>query len=128
MSRPLTQDRVKEESADFLGTCGESATATQSHFQPAFQNPADGCVVAARFPSGAVAPMHLICGLPKTWGRKFDQQGNVVELIDGIVAGFVRAGSFYTREEAAYGAQDTIPDHDVSVIAGPGGAKHSAGT
>ena len=45
--------------------------------------------------------MHLIAALPKTWASRCDDRGNVLELIDSVVAGFVKNGRFYTREEAA---------------------------
>ena len=111
MSRPVsqrsettqitTQRSLVEESARFVGSCGDSATATQHHFLPAFCNRADGRVELAKLPNGQNAPMHLICALPEAWASKCDSDGTVVELIDGIVAGFVRNGHFYTREEAA---------------------------
>jgi hypothetical protein len=106
MSRPSlaqkrTQESVQQESVEFAGTCGESATATQSRFHPAFRNEADGRVEVARMPNGQPAAMHLISALPESWAAKLDDDGHVVELIEGIVAGFVRDGRFYTREEAA---------------------------
>ncbi len=101
MSRHRNQLAVTQESTPYQGTCGESAVACQHQFVPAFCNRADGRVELARLPNGKPAPMHLIAALPKTWASRCDERGNVLELIDSIVAGFVKNGRFYTREEAA---------------------------
>lgn len=101
MSRPNTQEFVHKQSIPYLGTCGESATACEQRFVPAFRNHTDGQVELARLPNGKPAAMHLICGLPHAWARKLDDAGSVVELIDTVEAGFVRNGRFYTRAEAA---------------------------
>ena len=101
MSRPLTEDVLREESATYVGSCGDSTTARKNHFIPAFRDEADGRVELARLKNGCVAPMHLITALPKSWATRVDDAGNVLELIETIVAGFVRDGRFYTREEAA---------------------------
>ena len=101
MSRHRNQVAVTRESATYLGTCGESVVAGQHKFLPAFCNRVDGRVELARLPNGKPAPMHLIAALPKAWAARCDEGGNVVELIDSVIAGFVKNGRFYTREEAA---------------------------
>ena len=101
MSRPNDQLAVRTASNEYLGTCGESATAKNVKFLPAFRNPLDGRIERARFPNGQPAPMHLIGGLPQEWAVRCDEDGCVLEIGDDIEAGFVRDGQFYTREEAA---------------------------
>ena len=68
---------------------------------PAFRNEADGRVELARLADGRPAPMHLISALPQEWAVRCDGRGNVLELVEDIIAGFLRDGRFYTREEAA---------------------------
>lgn len=101
MSRHRNQLAVTRESEPYNGTCGESVVACQHKFLPAFCNREDGRIELARLPNGKPAPMHLIAKLPKVWAARCDGKGNVLELIDSIVAGFVKNGRFYTREEAA---------------------------
>ena len=101
MSRHRNQHAVTAESQPYNGTCGESVVACQHQFIPAFCNSADGRVELARLPNGKPAPMHLISALPQAWAARCDNDGNVLELIDSIVAGFVKNGRFYTREQAA---------------------------
>lgn len=101
MSRPNNQLAVRTESDAYIGTCGESATARQHKFLPAFRNERDGRVELARLSNGRPAPMHLISALPQEWAVRCDERGNVLELIEEVVAGFFRDDRFYTREEAA---------------------------
>ncbi|MEQ8693078.1 MAG: hypothetical protein RIC89_19865 [Pseudomonadales bacterium] len=101
MIRGQTQQQVKRVSDTFIGTCGESKTACQQRFMPAFRSEHDGRIELARLPDGRPAPMHLIIALPREWAARVDADGGVLQLIDGITAGFCRDGAFYTREEAA---------------------------
>lgn len=101
MSRPNDQIAVHSASQAYIGTCGESATARQNSFLPAFRNEADGRVELARMANGKPAPMHLISWLPREWAVTCDEAGKVLELIDDVIAGFVKSGRFFTREEAA---------------------------
>ena len=101
MSRPNDQFTVRAESDAYRGTCGESATACQHKFRPAFRNEADGRVELARLPNGNPAPMHLISALPREWALRCDEQGGVLQLVETVIAGFLREGRFYTRDEAA---------------------------
>ncbi len=96
-----TQVDVTFESVSYVGTCGESKTAQQARFVPAFRCEKDGRVEVARLASGKPAAMHLIVGLPPEWAAQCDDEGRVCELKSGITAGFLREGRFYTRAEAA---------------------------
>lgn len=95
-----TQNEVKRASDPFLGTCGESATARQHRFIPAFRCERSGRVELARFLNGKIATMHLIIALPREWASKIDGNGGVVRLKSGITAGFWRDATFFTRAEA----------------------------
>jgi hypothetical protein len=48
-----------------------------------------------------LAPIHLLSGLPPEWVVTRDAAGGVSAVKPSIVAGFLRDGRFYTREEAA---------------------------
>ncbi len=95
-----TQEQVKRASDPFLGTCGESATARQHRFIPAFRCERSGRVELARFLNGNIAPMHLIIALPREWASQTDSKGGVVRLKKSITAGFWRDATFFTRAEA----------------------------
>jgi len=101
MNLPLNRRTLRQQSLAFAGTCGESRLAGGRGFLPAFCDPATGRVELARMANGQPATMHLITHLPAEWAENRDPAGRVLALRPGIVAGFVRDGRFFTREEAA---------------------------
>lgn len=101
MSRMVNQLALRKESAAFIGTCGDSATATRQRFLPAFRDEASGRVELSVKQDRTPAPMHLVSYLPAEWAAQTDRDGDVAALKEGIIAGFVRDGQFFTRAEAA---------------------------
>lgn len=101
MSPPLTKNRIRRENLAFTGTGGVSAENRNDRFEPAFRDDATGRVEVSRFSDGSPAPMHLMDGLPEDWVHTRDERGRACALKPTIVAGFVRDGKFYTREQAA---------------------------
>jgi hypothetical protein len=98
---PLTKHRIRRENLAFTGTGGVSEENRDNRFEPAFRDDATGRVEVSRYGDGRPAPMHLMDGLPGEWIDRRDDQGRPCVLKGSIVAGFVRDGRFYTREEAA---------------------------
>ena len=96
-----TYEDLREENETFAGTGGVSENNRQARFLPAFQDRLTGRVELARSESGGCASMHLLCCLPDEWVAERDAEGRIASLKDSIVAGFVRDGEFFTREEAA---------------------------
>lgn len=101
MAPLLTRQRIRRENLAFAGTGGVSAENRCRRFEPAFRDEATGRVELSRYANGALAPMHLMDGLPDEWIRERDGAGRVCALKSTIAAGFVRDGRFYTREQAA---------------------------
>lgn len=101
MNRMFTNARLRLENAVFAGTGGVSANNRHAGFIPAFREPASGRIEIARYGNGQPAPMHLLCGLPEEWVVERNSAGEVVAILDSIVAGFLHDATFYTREEAA---------------------------
>jgi hypothetical protein len=60
-----------------------------------------GVAVVSRFADGRPAPIHVLDGLPEGWVRCRNASGQVAMARAGVIAGFIRGGRFYTREEAA---------------------------
>ena len=85
----------------FQHSGGVSQNNRGAGFQPAFKDSATGTVYLSCFSNGIPAPMHLLDGLPDTIVLARDARGHVTAVRTGIVAGFVCAETFYTREEAA---------------------------
>ncbi|MFW6094657.1 MAG: hypothetical protein ACODAC_11840 [Pseudomonadota bacterium] len=101
MARPLTRNRIRRDNLAFSGTGGVSTTHRHSGFTPAFRDDATGEVAISRYADGRPAPMHLMDGLPPDWVASRDARGHACALKPSIVAGFVREGEFFTREQAA---------------------------
>jgi hypothetical protein len=89
------------ESARFRGTGGVSEENRGLGFGPAFLDGATGIVHRSRFADGRPAPFHLLDGLPPEVIAGRDERGRVTAVKGSLVAGFLRCGRFYTREQAA---------------------------
>ncbi len=72
-----------------------------SGFLPAFKDSVTGEVYLSRFRDHSTAPIHLLDGLPDHWVTERDEDGRVTRVRGSIMAGFVRDGRFYSRDEAA---------------------------
>lgn len=99
--RSLDGDRLVRENIQHIGGGGVSENNRDQGFRAAFRDDASGTVVLARFRNGAPAPMHLLDGLPEDWILERDDTGRVTAVKPTVVAGFVRWGRFFTRDEAA---------------------------
>lgn len=100
MNRAMTEQRLIQETLIHRGTGGVSAENRCLGFRPAFMDQETNAVYASCFRDGRPAPFHLIDGLPHELVAAWDAVGRVAALKDSVVAGFVRAGRFYSREDA----------------------------
>lgn len=94
-------ERLEVENRHFHGNSGTSQHNRACAFLPAFLDSRDGVVYLSRFGDGRLAPMHLFDGLPETLVIRRSAAGKVTAVRNSVVAGFVRAGRFYTRAQAA---------------------------
>jgi hypothetical protein len=78
-----------------------SANARSAGFLPAFRDTETGSVYPSRYADGRPAPCHVLDGLPEDLVVARDATGLVIATKPCVVAGFLRCGCFYTREEAA---------------------------
>ena len=103
VANPVALDAIqlRRENVAFDGTYGISRNNGCLGFIPAFCDTETGRVEVARFANGRPAPMHLLEGLPQEWavGRGID--GRICAVKHTVIAGFLRGGLFYTREQAA---------------------------
>jgi hypothetical protein len=89
------------ENERFAGSGGVSHGNRDCGFLPAFYDRQSCESVLSRFANGEHAPIHVLEGVPEEWVVERDPTGRVTAVKSSVVAGFVRAGRFYTREEAA---------------------------
>ena len=101
MARPMNEERLRRENLAFAGTHGVSRNARQARFEPAFKDLDTGRVEIACLTPGTPAPMHVLSCLPDEWAAERDADGAIIALKPSVIAGFVRDGQFFTREEAA---------------------------
>ena len=97
----LNHDVLARQNLRYRGTGGVSQGNRSAGFAPAFEDDQTGAVYLSRFADGSPAPIHILEGLPEEVVTKRDQRGRVTATVPSLQAGFVRAGRFYTRAEAA---------------------------
>ena len=85
----------------FSGTGGISRNNRAAGFIPAYLNTVTGEAALSCHADGSPAAVHVLDGLPDSWVCERDASGVVTRANDGIVAGFMLDGRFYTREAAA---------------------------
>ncbi len=101
MNRLMTRDKLNVENQRYRHSWGVSQNNGCAGFAPAFHDRDTGRTELSRFASGSPAPFHLIDGLPDEWVLERGPDGNKRGVKGSVIAGFVRDGQFYTREEAA---------------------------
>ncbi|MCC6533202.1 MAG: hypothetical protein IT531_11680 [Burkholderiales bacterium] len=98
---PLTKRYLVLEAESYRGSGGVSAENRAQGFQPAFIDTSTGATYLSTFVDGRPAPFHLLDGMPDDLVVARDCRGRVAQVLGTIIAGFLREGVFYTREQAA---------------------------
>ncbi len=101
MNRPLSPTVLAEENRRFADTRGVSTNCASMRFLPAFRDSVSGETHLSLLPDGSVAPLHLLDTLPEHWVLERDFRQRITAVRSSIVAGFVRNGKFYTRDQLA---------------------------
>jgi len=101
MNHAMTNERLSRENRTHAGTGGVSAGNRAAGFIPAFCDTATGRVEPSRRADGSPAPVHMLAGLPREWVVTWGTGNTVLAIKETVVAGFLRAGVFYTRDQAA---------------------------
>ncbi len=97
----LSHQRLRAENRAFSGSGGVSQNNRQDGFTPAYLDTRTGIALPSRDANGIPAPIHVLDGLPAHWVLDRDARGRVLAARPEVIAGFLRDGRFYTREEAA---------------------------
>lgn len=101
MTAGMTAASLRADSDSYRGRGGTSEESAGCGFRPAFLDADTQRVYPARYGDGRPAPCHVIDGLPDEIVAARDLHGRVTTLKQSIIAGFLRGGRFYTRDEAA---------------------------
>ncbi len=97
----MNSRQLRRENRRFRGTGGVSQRNGSGGFVPAFCDTESGRTEPSRFATGAPAPLHLLEGVPAEWVAATNPLGAVLAIKSSVVAGFLRNGCFYTRDQAA---------------------------
>ncbi len=101
MAQALTPESLNHTSKLFAGTYGTSEKNRPLGFCPGFRDEETGAVYISRWSDGTPAPFHALDGLPDHLVLARGPSGRVVAVKASVIAGFIRWGFFYTREQAA---------------------------
>jgi hypothetical protein len=102
MKQSICHQELRRQNSEFENTGGVSQENYSQGFHPAFYDSDSKRSELARFSDGSPAPMHVMDGVPNEWVTERNDAGEVVAIKSSIVAGFMRNGVFYTREQASY--------------------------
>jgi len=105
VKRAMTEQELQQENAAFDGTAGVSCANRDLRFLPAFMDLDTQRIYPSRFADGRLAPFHLLDGLPDEVIVDRAMSGRAVSAKASLIAGFVRAGFFYTRAAACSAAR-----------------------
>ena len=92
---------LQRQNLAFRGTGGISPNNRKRGFCPAFRDNANGRVFLSRFANGSPAPLHVLDGLPDEVVIERGADGRPITVKQTVVAGFLSAETFYTRDQAA---------------------------
>jgi hypothetical protein len=92
---------LKRENCAYRGSAGVSEGCREACFRPAFRDQETGMVYLSRYPNGQVAAFHTLDGLPDEVITARYINGKVACAKNSLISGFLKDGTFYTRQEAA---------------------------
>jgi hypothetical protein len=110
MNQSLNRGVLCAQKRAFRGTSGVSQQNHRFGFRPAYLDLESGTTYLSRFSDGSLAPIHILDGLPEEVVVRRDESGRVMQVKASVIAGFVRDGRFYTREQAAHALNSEGPD------------------
>jgi hypothetical protein len=97
----MTPEILERENDCFRETGGVSQGTGQHDFCSAFWDSATGRIFLSRFKDGRQASVHILDGLPDDLVLERDSDGRVLAVKNTVVAGFIHADHFYTREQVS---------------------------
>ncbi len=111
MARITTEQTLKRQSAEFRNSGGVSEENRKLGFRPAFLDLESGQIHESSAADGTPAPIHTLDGLPHELVAMRSTHGKPKTIKSSVIAGFVREGKFYTREQAV----EAVKNHKFGV-------------
>ncbi|MGH8612235.1 MAG: hypothetical protein ACREYF_09395, partial [Gammaproteobacteria bacterium] len=100
MKQEFTVSALQRQRRRYRGSAGISQMNQRHGFGAAFRDAETGIIYDSCYADGRPAPVHLLDGLPEALVLARAVGGRVTVVKRTVVAGFVRNGRFYTRQEA----------------------------
>lgn len=97
----MTNKTLKLENRRFFRTAGVSRRNRGVGFLPGFLDQETGTIYFSCTSDGNLAAVHLMDGLPENLIVARSASGRVAAVKGSIIAGFIKEGHFYTREQVA---------------------------
>jgi hypothetical protein len=97
----LSVTTLKRENRAYRGSAGVSEGCREGCFRPAFRDQETGIIYLSRHPNGHVATIHTLDGLPDEVVAARYANGEVAKAKNTLISGFLKSGTFYTRQEVA---------------------------
>ena len=101
MAHMMTRRTLKIQNRAFAGTGGVSRENHGLGFVPGFKDQATGAIYPSCRADGTPVPVHLMDGLPESLVLARSPSGQVAAIKATVIAGFIKDGCFYTREQVA---------------------------
>ena len=101
MAQLMTSITLKTQNRRFAGTRGVSPENRGLGFLPGFMDQETGIIYLSCNVDGSLAPIHRMDGLPDEVIVTRTPTGRVAAVKGSLIAGFIRDGLFYTRDQAA---------------------------
>lgn len=98
---PFNEETLARENLQHIGTGGVSENNRSQGFIPAFLNAETGNVYRSRFQRGLAALVYVLSGLPHDLLVPDSSSNGQLTVKRSVISGFLREGTFYSREEAA---------------------------
>lgn len=102
MQTLMSTTQLQRQNQQFEGTGGRSEENGSAGFRPAFMDIDTRTVYESRFADGSPAPVHVLDGLPEELVVARSSTGRIAAVKASVIAGFVLATRFYSRDEAAH--------------------------
>jgi len=101
MRRTLSPGGLRAQNRAHRGAGGTSAESRGAGYVPGFLDTETGATYRSRDAAGRAAAVHLLDGLPEWLVVRRSAAGRVAEVKHSVVAGFLRDGRFFTREQVS---------------------------
>ncbi len=97
----LTRETLRTQNQRYSHTAGVSRHNHRRGYLPGFLDQETGSMYPSCKADGSLAPIHMMDGLPESLITARSASGRAAAVKRTVIAGFIKEGHFYTREQVA---------------------------